>query len=236
MAFISILLATMLTYTTNAYLGIDAAGSTISTSSYKCLRNGGYDFVITRAWYSTGSFDTLSVGNLANAQAAGYSVRNTSVYMFPCSSTANSATTQMNTMISDLSSHGAKYNMIWLDIEDNPDSECSWSKNTIAVNCDIILALGTAAEANGKKVGIYSNHNEWGGYVFHGDYGACSQPAKEKNWPLWYADYDGAKNFNDFVAFGGWTKPVIKQYAGDAKVCGLDVDTNWEPTPASSRL
>eukprot|EP01083_Nonionella_stella_P214888 773893_1 len=233
MAMIFLLITTIFPLT-NGYLGIDAAGATFSVSNYQCLKKAGFDFIITRAWHSTGSFDSLSVNNLKNAQSAGYSVRNTSVYMFPCSSSASSATTQMNDMISDLDSHGAKYHMIWLDIEDNPDSSCSWSKNTIDVNCDIILALGNAAEAKGKKVGIYSNHNEWGGYVFHGDYGACSQPAKEKNWPLWYADYDSAKNFNDFVGFGGWTKPVIKQYAGDAKECGLDIDFNWEPIPASS--
>ena len=76
---------------------------------------------------------------------------------------------------------------------------------------------------------LYSNHAEWGEYVFHGDYTACSQPAKA-GWPLWYADYDGAQNFNDFEAFGGWTKPVAKQYAGDKTVCGQDVDLNWEPS------
>ena len=95
--------------------------------------------------------------------------------MFPCASTASSATAQMNVMISDLSQAGVSYHMIWLDIEDNPDSGCSWAKNSIDVNCDIILALGNAAVAAGKKVGVYSNRNEWGGYVFFGDYGACSQ-------------------------------------------------------------
>ena len=80
----------------------------------------------------------------------------------------------------------------------------------------------------------YSNHNEWGSNVFFGDYGACAAPAKQ-GWPLWYADYDGAKSFNDFEAFGGWTKPVAKQYAGDATVCGQDVDLNWEPAPVLGR-
>ena len=46
---------------------------------------------------------------------------------------------------------------------------------------------------------------------------------------LWYAHYDGVANFNDFGAFGGWTKPAMKQFAGDTTVCGLDVDKNYKP-------
>ena len=30
-----------------------------------------------------------------------------------------------------------------------------------------------------------------------------------------YAHYDASPSFSDFVSFGGWTKPAIKQYAGD---------------------
>ena len=43
-------------------------------------------------------------------------------------------------------------------------------------------------------------------------------------------DYDDEENFDDFVGFGGWTEPVAKQWAGDADVCGLDVDLNWRPS------
>lgn len=44
-----------------------------------------------------------------------------------------------------------------------------------------------------------------------------------------YAHYDGEQNYNDFSPFGGWSRPSIKQYAGDASLCGLDVDLNWYP-------
>jgi hypothetical protein len=37
-----------------------------------------------------------------------------------------------------------------------------------------------------------------------------------------YAHYDNAANFNDFVAFGGWTKAYAKQYEGDVTVCGYE--------------
>jgi len=44
-----------------------------------------------------------------------------------------------------------------------------------------------------------------------------------------YAHYDESKSFGDFSPFGGWSKPSIKQYAGDATVCGAGVDLNWYP-------
>ena len=35
-----------------------------------------------------------------------------------------------------------------------------------------------------------------------------------------YAHYDNDPGFDDFSPFGGWSYPNIKQYAGDASVCG----------------
>lgn len=44
-----------------------------------------------------------------------------------------------------------------------------------------------------------------------------------------YAHYDNSRSFGDFRPFAGWSKPSIKQYAGDATVCGAGVDLNWYP-------
>ncbi len=46
---------------------------------------------------------------------------------------------------------------------------------------------------------------------------------------LWYAHYDNNPSFGDFVAFGGWTKPNIKQFQGDTTLCGAGVDRNYYP-------
>ena len=153
--------------------GVDFAGAVFSVSDFECLAKEGYEYMIVRAWESLGHFDEDAPSNLKNAQSAGYAVANTSVYMFPCASTADSAKAQMQTMIDDLKDYD--YGMVWLDIEDNPSSGCSWSDNDIDTNCDIIIALGNTTVENGKKVGIYSNYNEWSSYIFFGDAGACSQ-------------------------------------------------------------
>ena len=44
---------------------------------------------------------------------------------------------------------------------------------------------------------------------------------------LWYAHYDGNPSFSDFRAFGGWSKPNIKQYVGDTSLCGAGVDLSF---------
>ena len=49
------------------------------------------------------------------------------------------------------------------------------------------------------------------------------------NVQLSYAHYDGSASFSDFKAFGGWTKPAIKQYKGDTTLCGAGVDLNYYP-------
>ena len=208
-------------------LGVDFAGSVISTTDFECLQSEGFDFIITRAWHSYGAFDDTAVSNLQNAQAAGYSSSATEVYMFPCADSAASAKNQMQTMIDSLSSANVNYGAVWLDIEENPDSGCSWADNDIDTNCDIIIALGNTTAANGINIGVYSSYYEWGN-VFFSDYTACSQPA-QYGWKLWYADYDGEQNFDDFEAFGGWSSPIMKQYYGDASECGLDVDLNYIP-------
>jgi hypothetical protein len=46
---------------------------------------------------------------------------------------------------------------------------------------------------------------------------------------LWYAHYDNNPSFSDFTPFGCWSKPNIKQYAGDATECSFSVDKNWYP-------
>ena len=229
--FVSILITTIAFYNIDQCRsqvnGVDFGGSVISTTDFQCLKQSGYDFIIARAWHSYGAFDTDSITNLQNAQSAGYTSSATEVYMFPCASSATSAKEQMQSMIDSLSNGGVEYGAIWLDIEENPDSDCSWTNNDIDTNCDIIIALGNTTAENGINIGVYSSYYEWGN-VFSGDYTACSQPAKY-GWKVWYADYDDEQNFDDFKAFGGWTSPIAKQYEGDASVCGVDVDLNWIP-------
>ena len=98
------------------------------------------------------------------------------------------------------------------------------------------------AVALGFSVGVYSSLYEWAQTVGSSTY--VSLDLRElhwnfvltipncsafKNYPLWYAHYDGVPGFKDpsFWAFGGWTKPTIKQF-DDHGPC-MDIDRSWYP-------
>jgi hypothetical protein len=90
--------------------------------------------------------------------------------------------------------------------------------------------------------GIYSSNSQWSPIM-----GGTSQFSR---YPLWYgefyfiflfsaltrvrpllccryAHYDYNPSFSDFVPFGGWNSPAIKQYAGDESFCSAGVDKNY---------
>ena len=125
------------------------------------------------------------------------------VYLFPCRS--KSAADQVSQMVSSLGS--ANYGMIWLDIETNPTSGCSWASFSGASNCEYIGELVNAIKSHGKAPGIYASHYMW--QEIMGSASACTSYTSVA---MWYAHYDGKDNFDDYAShqFGGWTKPTIK--------------------------
>lgn len=73
-------------------------------------------------------------------------------------------------------------------------------------------------------MGIYATAYMW--QTIMGSRTGCPGVSK---FQLWYAHYDNSASFSDFSAFGGWTKPNIKQYKGDTTLCGAGVDLNFYP-------
>mmetsp|Transcript_61684 Transcript_61684/g.75633 ORF Transcript_61684/g.75633 Transcript_61684/m.75633 type:complete len:224 (-) Transcript_61684:18-689(-) len=204
--------------------GIDLAGT---YDDFTCLKQS-IEFIITRAWHSYGAFDSTSITNLKNAQNAGFGLNSTDVYFFPCTTTGRpTATEQMTYMINNLTNAGAQYGMIWLDIEGNPKSTCSWSQYSDTTNCNFIQELTNTAVKMGKKVGIYSSKGEWESIVFS-SVKACPEVGI---YPLWYAHYDKQPNFDDWSVeeFGGWTQPTIKQYTDDQRYCNTAFDGDYRP-------
>jgi len=54
--------------------------------------------------------------------------------------------------------------------------------------------------------------------------GVCFVPAAAQ-----YAHYDNKPNFSDWVPFGGWKTPLIKQFNNGPPVCGVSMDHNFIP-------
>ena len=107
------------------------------------------------------------------------------------------------------------YGMLWFDIEGTQ----YWGSQS--ANNAFIKGLLEEARNLHLHVGMYTSASQWdpitGGATYASGY------------PLWYAHYDGSRSFGDFRPFGGWSKPNIKQFRGDASVCGAGIDENWYP-------
>ena len=185
-------------------------------SNWQCIKQAGYSFAIPRAWKSYGAFDSNALANVRNARAAG--IPYVDVYMFPCR--GQSASAQVASLVSNLGS--ANYGQIWLDIETNPSSGCSWAGRSGADNCNYVTELVNAVKAHGKVPGIYSSYYMWESIM-----GGAKNCAGLGHVALWYAHYDNSASFSDFKSFGGWSRPNIKQFKGDTTACGVGVDLNF---------
>ena len=111
-------------------LGVDVS-QLFSESTYKCMKSAGYEFAIIRGFCSYGSHDKNAVQGLKNAKAAGLS---TDIYMFPCR--GKNAKTQVDEMFSAIDH--TLFGTVWIDVETNPSSGCSWSGHDATSNCQFV--------------------------------------------------------------------------------------------------
>lgn len=110
-------------------LGVDVS-QLFSSSTYTCIKNAGYHFLVIRGYDSYGAVDKNIIPNLNNARSAGFAP---DIYMFPCRS--KSATAQVDQMISGISGH--LYGRVWIDVETNPSPGCGWGSDH-AANCKYV--------------------------------------------------------------------------------------------------
>ncbi|KAL5506386.1 hypothetical protein EMCRGX_G008011 [Ephydatia muelleri] len=191
--------------------GVDVS-SPYSQDTFACLLDNGYTVAIVRAYQSTGNPDPNAPQTIANAWAAG--LNHVDAYLFPCPQCDQSAAQQVDEMVNSLG--GTPYGMIWLDIEGAEYWLGDYSSNQAFFEELLSAALSQ------KSTGVYASAYQWSS-IFGSDYTGGGGT------DLWYAHYDGNAGFDDFSPFGPWSSPNMKQFAGDASVCGADVDLDWYP-------
>jgi len=82
-------------------------------------------------------------------------------------------------------------------------------------------------QSYGKTIGIFSTAKIWNSFFGN----SCDIVGTGS--PLWYADYNTTGNvdptlsFADFIPFGGWTAPFIKQVGGNITVANLCGHPLW---------
>jgi len=189
--------------------GVDVS-SWQGESTWACMKGKGYTFGIVREFMETCEVDPNGVHTVANAWSAG--MAHMDVYLFPSYGCGTSAAGQVDAVINTMG--GIPFGQIWLDIEAGGQGSAQNNYNWMMA----ALAHGESRLGAGK-MGIYSSRYEWGQVM--GGYNGPTQ------YPIWYANYDGVPSFANFPTFGGWTRPSMKQFAGDSSMCGADVDLNW---------
>jgi hypothetical protein len=212
-----------------AAYGVDLSQST-PLSAFQCARNYGYEFAIVRVYCSPGYPDSNGPSNINNAWNAGFA--HVDGYIFPCYSCGNPEQ-QVTDTVNYLKSHkieatkpgslpqspsngtvGATYGMLWFDIEGT-----SYWSSSATNNINFLQRMVNQGHALGVSMGIYSSSSQWSPIM-----GGTSQFS---SLPLWYAHWDFALTMSDYVPFGGWSKPAMKQYAGDQSFCSAGWDKNY---------
>jgi len=72
-------------------------------------------------------------------------------------------------------------------------------------------------------MGVYASEYMWSSIAGSGCHAGADAGA-----PVWYPHYDNNPSFSDWVPFGGWSSPAMKQY-NTGTSCDIGVDYNWHP-------
>ncbi|GKT15962.1 Glycoside hydrolase, family 25 like protein [Aduncisulcus paluster] len=184
----------------------------VSSSSFTCLKNAGYEFAIFQAGRSNSAYNPYAGDDYSRAKAAG--IANIDFYLFPCT---EQGIDKIKTIISSLKSAGCHAkNMIWLDIE---AADGCWSSSTstnvsfVQEVIDYINGEWTGCGLSTGCTGIYASKSEYTPIL--GSSTAFS------NLQLWYPHYSSSDSFE---SFGGWTSYNIRQYAGTTSACSTSID------------
>jgi len=199
--------------------GVDVS-TAVSASTFQCMKSSSpsYNWVVVRAYRSSGSVDPNACTTLNNARTAGISALD--AYIFPCPTCTTTGAFQVAATVSNLRSCASSSwsGFLWLDIEGTQ----YWSTST-STNQAFFQSMVSGCSTAGIRCGVYTSSSQWSPIM--GTYSGGS------TMKLWYPRYQTPPqaNFNDFTAFGGWSTPYAKQYVGDTTLCSTGVDLNWTP-------
>ncbi|XGW13086.1 hypothetical protein V3C99_013600 [Haemonchus contortus] len=197
----------------------------VSLSGFQCIRNNLYNVAFIRAYtpVGQGQIDPYACANIQNANAAGMG---TEVYMTPQPNSAKTGAQQFDEMYSNLRNSNINVQSVWIQVT----SPVNWYV-TSSLNINFINSILSRASQYGLTIGIYTNINEWN---------QITGSATISNAMLWYWNTYGSgvsnetpANFNDFIPFGGWTYPSIKQFGQVESVCGITVNRDTYSTSSA---
>jgi len=210
--------------TTSGNYGVDVSVA-VSVSAFQCLKNNNpsYNWVVVRAYRSTGSIDANACNSLNNARSASITARD--AYIFPCPTCGSTGASQVNATVQNLRSCASASwsGFLWLDIEGTQ----YWSTST-TTNRNFFESMVSGCSSTGIRCGVYTSSSQWNPIMGSTYTGGSTLK-------LWYPRYQSPPqpNFNEYTPFAGWNTPWAKQYVGDTTVCSTGADLNWTPNTPS---
>ena len=211
---IVLLLFNLVSIAFSASYGVDATKALTGTN-VNCLINNYFDgFIILRSWKATGVFDSNIVTAYSNVIDKGFETTGIDTYFSPCYSCGNVAG-QVNSMYNSLISNSISVNRVWFKLDG------TWSSSTSS-NQAFFTEMINKGIALGLNTGIFSDRSYW--INKFGESFTYSQTSKVL---LWYPNHNNVESFSDFVQFGGWTTPYMKQYTADQLLCTSMVSYNY---------
>eukprot|EP00806_Schmidingerella_arcuata_P001823 Macronucleus_2645.p1 GENE.Macronucleus_2645~~Macronucleus_2645.p1 ORF type:complete len:237 (+),score=22.63 Macronucleus_2645:1-711(+) len=212
----SVFASALLAASSSAYTGVDVS-TLVSESTWECLMSpggeGAVEWVSVRALITNGQTDSNAPDTIKNARTAG--IKHVSAYILPCVSCGDGAK-QVNDTVYLLNSNNAEPDMYWYDV-----AASDWSTD-LKSNQDFIKDMVIKGQSLGITAGVYTSRSNWDKVV-----GLDWTYPSEQGLPLWYAHNDDTASFSDFEAFGGWTKPIVKQFEKNQQSCGAGLDYDY---------
>ena len=200
-------------YVGETEMGFDAS-TLLSVESLKCLKEINFKLAIFRGYKYMGEIDENLCQNLKNAKKV--SLR-AIVYMRPCFQCGNPKEQYylLKSYIKDCFHKSTISEIIVIDIEGKLWGSPEENKNFINELIEIQIA-------DMSKCFIYTNKLNWENIVSNDEFASKCY--------LWYPKYTLLDpSFKDFIPFGGWQNPSMKQFSDNLKICNANIDVNyWE--------
>jgi hypothetical protein len=196
--------------------GIDVSAP-VTADQWSCLAGRNCRFAVVRCYRNAdgGEPDANCPATVAGGWAAGMQAMD--VYHFPVI-TAKTASDQATEALAFLAENDVRFGRLWLDIEGDTTSG-TWSPD-VTYNIDFIADFLTTVRHAGVAAGIYCSTATW--TAITGNTRAFGHV------PLWWSSHGAT-----FTALGGWSAPLVIQYAYETMHCGLDYDSDYTDELAS---
>uniref|UniRef100_A0A914EB46 Lysozyme n=1 Tax=Acrobeloides nanus TaxID=290746 RepID=A0A914EB46_9BILA len=227
---------------THADLGLESSGVVINERQFECLYNKyGFDNLMTSVYDPAGFVDETGITNINNAiDGLGDGLKFRTVSMTPClancQNNLTSGVDQANAVINRLNKADI-VGMIYVKI----DKSQPWSSNQqqnqkfiIDILSTILLVLDSTGGNYTYYPGIITNYNSWSSVV-----GAKFTEASYLASSLWWVNWNGKQDLTTgFTPFGGWSQPMVHQYAGNIinNDCATGINFNYFYTSSDNFL